>query len=1147
MKSINIPDEELRDELTDNYEDSFIVEAGAGSGKTTLLVKRLLNIIISDAADISEVVAITFTEKAAAEMKTRLREELILVAQRSGPGGVEECADTHKKVQKTLSRLEDARISTIHSFCSRLLAENSPKSGVSPIFSILGDDEERLLFDYGFEEWIAEQEDESAEGLRLSLRLGIDKEILKKTAREILENSDAVEYIKREGELSDEAKKRFEMIKDKVQEIRDHAEKYCRDDTDRGYLDIKEKYSRIKKALSISDEYTEALMLSGNLFFDARAGDRRKWENDEAGKSKSMRGEYKGLISVKRSSVNNGDRADANTVANFKSYTLSEIRAQQILEWIAGFASYIDERKRKMCALSFQDLLIKTRDFLRSDSESRRAVRSSIKHLLIDEFQDTDPLQIEIVELILEKCEEETCTNQTVVFIVGDPKQSIYRFRRADIDTYENFCRLLVEKGICKKVELKSSFRFTEQLVNIFNRVFSEVLKMNSDDSGHYYQPDYIEMESCRGSGEYSKLMPLKIITANPEAKASDLANIEALSIAKTINEILKKDIKTGGKDKAEQLKAKDIAVLMRATTHQEKLERALDIEGIDYLMESGQRLWKLEEVMDVINILEAVERPYDEIAIIAALRGFVFAVSDADIYSFRKGNRSFNYLLMKEDAENEEHPVYKALLKLKKLNAASRVMRMDSYISYMIDYLKVLEIYTGILGTERAKESVMKLVSNACEQATSNIRIIDFIRLLRDREVAEQREATGAAGEIDENRVRLMTLHSAKGLEFPVVILFQVHRIEGGSGKNKRRFIFDKSTQRCAAAFGGEVETRAYGEIDEINKKHEEAETERLRYVGMTRARDYLVVPTMGFEEKKKKSGEIMTPFSMYNLFEKYGIRREELSEEKDSVFREGRNDCCETVELKELTSFNPTIREEDSINFGNAKRARTAIAKELEEAINDGNKSRIVVRPSSLRGLRQEDAYKRDYDEERASEAKRFGNAFHRLFELLPPGKPFSEAYLKRVAEEFDVDEKALRQAYKKTSESPLIERASRASKIWVEVPVMAAFKDDDSQEITDILRSEENGYADSFNGGNFVVEGIVDLVFLDDGMFHVIDYKTDDVEEVELDTRAEFYAPQLRAYAKAISKCGHSIGSAHLLFARLGIAREISLNDA
>ncbi|MCG8554492.1 MAG: UvrD-helicase domain-containing protein [Proteobacteria bacterium] len=845
-------DAEARRCIREDLDRTLFVEAAAGTGKTTALVGRIVAVIRSGRSTLDRIAAVTFTEKAAGEMKLRLRAEIESLRAAS-----ETTEQERQRLELAIEQLELARIGTIHAFCADLLHERPIEAGVDPLFEVLPEEDAEALIDSVFDEWFEKVLTDPPEGIRRALRrrpkgrgaqgprmalrsavtrLVLHRDFTSAWTREPFDRDGAIDALVRElrevGDLfalaedpGDWLAKNLRGIKRFIEEV-DLQERV----RERDYDGLEAELHRL-------------------------AGRKTGWH---------WRGShYKGFCDgVRREQVlERRDRAKAalDSFLNVSGADLAACLREDLRPVVAAY----EVRKRHEGPLDFLDLLIRARDLVKGDRALRAELQERFTHFFVDEFQDTDPLQAEIL-LLLSADDPEANDWRALrpvggkLFFVGDPKQSIYRFRRADVALYESIKRRLAGIG-ARVVQLSTSFRSLPGLQEAINGAFSHSMRARDDGS----QADYVPL--CRYRGRHAGQPSLVALPVpRPYSDYGKITNyaIEA-SLPDATGAFVDWLVRDSGwtiedreePDRRLPIAARHICILFRrfqfwGSDVTRPYVQALEARRIPHVLVGGSSFHAREEAIALRNALASIEWPDDTLSVFATLRGPLFALTDDQILTFRDRVGSLHPLhrVNPDDLHGPESEVAEALAILARLHAGR-------------NRRPIAETVHRLLHAVRAHAGIA--IWPAGEQALSNcLRVSDRARRFERRgaasfrafvEMLEQEAELGRGGEapvVEQGTegVRIMTVHKAKGLEFPVVVL----------ADPTCRSVRDEPSQFVDAARGLWAEVLC-GVVphDLLRNKTAElerdrAESVRVAYVAATRARDLLVVPALGDEPQQ-------------------------------------------------------------------------------------------------------------------------------------------------------------------------------------------------------------------------------------------------------------------------------------------------------
>jgi ATP-dependent exoDNAse (exonuclease V) beta subunit len=677
-----------------DLDTTVLVEAAAGTGKTSALVARIVALLRAGRARLGTLVAVTFTDKAAGELKLRLRAEL-------------EAAG----LEQALAELEAARIGTIHALCADLLAEHPVAAGVDPLFEVAAGEEAERLLDQAFESWFQETLADPPEGVRRLLR----RRPRGRPPREALRAA---------------AARRVEH--------RDFDAPWRRDPLDRE--------ATLRAALA------------------ALPPEARELADDIARRGLDLDGIEAELAAAARRIP-----ALADPVARLDA-DLAACLSAELGPLLARHAAV----KARAGRLDFLDLLLRARALLQAAPE----IGARYSHIFVDELQDTDPLQVDILLLL---AGDPPAPGK--LFVVGDPRQSIYRFRRADVAVYHGLkARLVAAGGVV--VELGRSFRAVPSILAALNAAF----------------PDGSPLAPARPEPVGPTLVALGAERPHPEAVAAFIASLAGRGVAPRDVCILLKRFAAGGADATQPY------------------ARALEARAIPHVLVGGRSFHAREEVAALRNAAAAIEYPDDALAIFAALRGPFFGLSDDELLVGDGPAAEARALLAELRATRNQVPIADTLARL----------------------LAATRAHAGLAlwpNGEQALANVARVLDKARRfDGAGATSFRAFVRWLEAEVEGADAVDEGADG------VRIMTVHRAKGLEFPVVVLGDPAAPAAPRLPTRH---MDAARRLWVEPLAGCVPVELL-ENAEAARAADLAEARRLAYVAATRARDLLVLPAV-------------------------------------------------------------------------------------------------------------------------------------------------------------------------------------------------------------------------------------------------------------------------------------------------------------
>ena len=1145
--SLDAPPAELADSrarlrIRTDFAATLIVEAAAGAGKTTALVGRIAAALAAGVASLDRIVAVTFTDKAAGELKLRLRGE-IERARRTAADAAE-----LGRLNDALRKLEEARIGTIHSFCADLLRDYPVAAGVDPEFTVAGDDDAEEMIEQAFERWFEQALAAPDEGLRRILRRRDPgdrdgpRPALLAAARELIEWRDF------DCEWAEEPFARDAAIDGLVAEIAELGElARCGDPQDwlaRALDEIARPIAEATRLERVRPRDYDALEHALTALLGGADG-RWRWRGG---------GEFFGEI--ERAAVLERRAELRARLERFRDHAGANLAPLLRRELWPVVAEY-QEIKRREGRLDFLDLLLTARDLIRRDAAVRGELQRRFTHILVDEFQDTDPLQAEILMLLA--ADDPACADWRAarpaagkLFLVGDPKQSIYRFRRADVALYESIKRRLVRAGA--EIEyLAVSFRATPEpeLQGMINAAFADAFTPPAPEETPT-QPAYVALEGFRRP--YSDQPAIVALPApNPYGDYGSITKwrieeSEADAIAAWIKWLVRESGWTVTEREAPNLRVpvqpRHVCVLFRRMNSHgrdvtRRYVRALEARHVPHVLVRGGSFHQREEIEALRNALGAIERPDDELLAFATLHGPLFAIADGPLLEYRATAGRLHPFEPPADLPERLCEIPEALAILRGLH-------------HERNRRPIAETIARLLAATRAHAAIAIWPNG--EQALANVgRLMDIARrydgrtgarsmrgFLENLEERSEREQAGDVPVVEDGAegVRLMTVHRAKGLEFPVVILADSTCNET---PNRAGRFLDSERRLCALRLAGCAPRELLEhEADEMRREQEEAV--RLLYVATTRARDLLVVPTVGDERRDgwlarlhpvvypeprevrapiERSGPGCPPFKS----ERAGFRppnartrgpgvtpgthRPELGTHRvvwwDTALLQ--LNVRETMGLRQdslLQADERQVRSEQSRIEHERWRARRA-----QMLAAGATPSRKIVTASQISAIGAGAAPERGAIEvielphaPNRPHGRRFGALAHAVMERVRPDA--ERAAITRQAEYFarivgagaDEIEFAVAAVAQALQSEPL-RRAAAAAQVRRETPLSAVLED------------------------GALVEGVIDLAYMEldaarAQVWTVVDYKTD----ANLDARLEEYRAQVALYVRAIA---------------------------
>lgn len=1189
-------DDHARSRIRGELGTTMVVVAGAGTGKTTELVERIVELVRTGTARLRDIAAITFTEAAAAELRERIRQAL---------GAASSDPPRGQLVRRALEELDDAAISTLHAFAQRILLEHCAAAGLPSGFDVLDDIADAVDFEARWARFADELlSDASAEpGLVKGFTTGLRHTDLRAVARALHDNWDRLEE---RGDCDERGLTAPDMQLPEahpapVEEKLDRTLSLvncCTDEQDNllAHLQLVVADARAQLAAADGDEQAVLHLLASLPSMRCGLGRQENWG---------------GRIDEVREACAAAEEARAEILASVRRAVLMGL-VPRLVDFVVRVA---DERRREG-RLTFHDLLVHARRLLRSGGEPVEALRRRYRWILIDEFQDTDPIQVELAARIVSEVNgtDELCRARPgSLFVVGDPKQSIYRFRRADIELFE---QVSAEAGEC--VVLQTNFRSVPGILELVNAVFGELfgsvpvhgqaqhhalhgnrralpsvapegpgaserplstagpdtvahefhkpvqLSFDQQSPSDRVQPEgrsphpenepVLESHERAGEADEAKVgteargarSPVVALGGPTEGSIQDVRRRAARDTARCIDQMVNDswcvaDV-TDGRLRAARFG--DVAVLIPARTSLPSLEEAFEEAGVPYRLEGASILWGTEDVRDVLAVLRAADDPADDLSVLAALRSPGLGCGDDDLVGWQRAGGRWDPRAHAPQGLSE-HPVALAMAVLEALHRERWWLEPSDVVVHAIEYLRSFEL---AFAYRRPRDHWHRL-RWLCDQArlfdeTTGGTLRAFLAWA-ERQTLDDGGARGVGPpDPDDDAVRVITVHGAKGLEFPVVLLAGLERQE--PDRHHPQPVLWTRDGFLEVRAGHLFRTDGYEEACARDQELRNLERRRLLYVGMTRARDHLV---LCLHHRASNAGEDSS----------LAARLFELCEARPDLWRRLQPDTGSSQPVDTTVAEGAGSAHPDRDDAAHPDRGGTAhpdrdgtawkVFYERWCAERGALLGALMRRPVTTATTLTQAAAQRSSTshpvptgpgwpeagaaQRRSAEVSlQIGRAVHAVLAAVdltsgcdPSGRRADElsraqALAHGVGEHIDLVTSMVSAALG----SAVVRRAASRRhwrELYVAIPLDAR--------------------ADS-SSPPALLEGFVDLVFEDDDGLVVVDYKTDRIAGPEtLHAAAAYYAPQVAAYAAALERsCGRQVPRCVFLFLGGGLTQ-------
>jgi ATP-dependent helicase/nuclease subunit A len=1058
MSSVPLKDEQARQQIVQDLDTCILVEAGAGSGKTSGLVARMVALIREGRCRAETLAAITFTRKAAQELRGRFQVELEQAYAR------ETDSSQRDRLSRGLDELDRCFLGTVHSFCAAILRERPIEADLEPDFAELDDLADDLLLERAWHEYLSKVQNAGPDILEELQKLGVDAQDLYDCYKALSTYPD-VDVVSCPAPRPD-----LDAVRQELYGLLDWVEDVMPQDTPaKGWDDLQELLRIALRRRSVFDLDDDSALLRLLADLDrSKKPTQNRWRcPDDAKQAKSrfetFRSEYL-----------------APALRQWREH-----RHSSLIDFVMHAIEHYGNLKHDKSSLNYQDLLMHTANLLRKNTEVRSYFQKRYTHLLVDEFQDTDPIQAEIMFYLTGQGQNETDWRRLKprpgsLFVVGDPKQSIYRFRRADIDIYQEVKRLIVASGGAA-LSLTTNFRSVDALGEWANPVFHSLFA----DEETRFQAAFEGLDTVRvvDGGCQCGLLTISIPKVNRN-KAEEIAIMDADRIAGWISGALSGGLALSRTDEerraglTEKPRPEDFLILMRRKENMEIYASALESRGIPYQITGGAGFSRSPELSELLKLLRSLLDPGDPVRLVAVLRGYLFGISDSQLYRFQKAGGVFHLDSAMPDQLGAGDSVILswAFEQLRRFRQWMQDLPASAALEAIISELGIVpDALVGEMGRSQAGYLIqcLELLADAERKGTTSFSgLVDYLADLL--EVGIEEEITIAPWESD--CVRIMNLHKAKGLEAPVVFLAnpaknrphtsKVH-ISRTDGMPRGYFVIEKRKGYASEVLAQPAEWDAYCETEQ---QYLDAEEKRLLYVAATRARDLLVISTYAGEPK----------INPWNPFEDYlaavpglepcggGDRIEETAQRAD-------------LEVDDFAKVKADIQAARS-SANTASYSHLPVTSFVEE--RESAPARVATR----RG-------------------QSWGKVIHRLLDACARGPvaDIEQLATKALAEERRNPKEAPRvlQEVGRVLDSPLWKRAINSSQHYSEAPFYTDIK---------IAKPEDTDE-------DTVISGTIDLVFKEGDGWVIVDFKTDTVSgEPQLASLVDYYAPQLELYRKA-----------------------------
>ncbi len=1114
--------------------NTILVSAAAGSGKTAVLVERVVQ-LIREGWHIDRMLIVTFTRAAASEMRQRLEKRLIREAQ-----------GNPQVFGQALDDLESTEISTIHAFCQKALRNHFQAVGIDPMVRPCDDQLRKTLFAQSwleaFDDLLEKREHEDFIELAYAYDQGKLQEMTEKLHDFIMSLDEPFGWLDNQihqvGCKPYEASLWYRMLVQRAQIeipgigtiLQGMKRLFKEPNAVSARMATWEKDWASFQVLQAADLTSPATILQAVASYEpARAATARGLNEDEKAWVKRFNREREKIGEILKETKENmtidEERFD-------REFTMMRRHLQGLSALVRRTHEIFLEKKAENHVIDFSDMEQFTLQILKQE-ELRNQMRAEYDHIFVDECQDVSQVQ----DAILQALHHEG----NILFMVGDVKQSIYRFRKADPTLFMHRLRTFSDDQDAKerRIILQKNFRSRGNVLEATNQVFRRAMRPNVTELTYDTRDELI----CGRQTEDDPPVEMYLVDENAGEDGENVSALEAEAnvVIRRIQELLKEEFDDG--EQRRKYTYRDMVILLSAAANTApKLVELLSRAGIPVYYDGAAAFFDLPEIRAVKALLSVIDNPMQDIPLMAALKMPPFSLNDHQLASIRTAKTgkdvpfydAFEAICAMETG-NLPEKCREAQGILEKWRFEADVMRLSDFLWHILQesgyYASV-----GALPQGELRQANLRMLFQRAQDFEENIggTLVDFLMLMDQQSAADDKMSAKMLGE-NENLLRIMTMHKSKGLEFPVVFCMQMsgrlHKAFGGD------LLMHPKLGVALPYIDRELRIKRKTMANEAFSMQrlldDKAERARLLYVAMTRARERLILigSCKGVDDPTWKipasdyavwsatrmtdwlmqgaSAEENSPWNVQVWAEPYGIEAEkkavkwDISTEISSILNTSGNNQYSKWENKVTATASAPLKTSVSAL---AKQAASGILLPLTESEEDPETKR--AEESALTPLRLSEIPSRPaFLEERRMTGAERGTLTHRLLSLIPL--------------------EGLKSGGKRDIQAAIGDMVNRQiftqqeAKILDTAGISGFFGSEIGQRM---LRSANIRREWAFNllmedHSGTILQGVIDCVFEENGGWVLIDYKTDRIEDEE-----EFihrYTPQLTWYARALER--------------------------
>ncbi len=1054
--------------------NKVLVSAAAGSGKTAVLTERVIKYIL-EGNNIDKLLIVTFTIAAAAEMKSRIKRRLL-----------EEKQNDH--IRNQLILIENAKITTMDSFYNELVKQNFYKLNILSNFNIMDDVSSKVFSDRVIKDMF--ENELNNDFIYLLDTIGVNdvtlikdiiekvsvfldsKPFYKKLLNKILEDyksnsfEESILYNLLKDKLSDD----INMYINIYESIINKLEPY-----DKIYSQANMELSKLKSLLKLNN-INELFLNIRNFNFDRLQTPRGCTEEQEIVKYKAIREDLKeGIKNL------NKDITFITEEEYIKQSNISYKALNKLFDIVINYKEKMLEKKIKINSFTFSDISNFALQLLVDENNNKTELAESLSNeydeILIDEYQDTNELQNTIFNSISK--------NSKNLFIVGDVKQSIYRFRKARPEIFINDKKEAESNKNANLINLSTNFRSKKEIINFCNNLFSEIMSEKVGDINYNKDEELVYGSNYNGEDKVEiNIINKKVDFEDEDNYLTDVQK-EAVYVADSIKKLIDSNYEIYDKnlDKNRYVKPSDIVLLFRSKDNMDIFRRALLKRNIDAYSENNELYFDNYEVKLIYSILQIIDNSYIDIPLVATLSSPLFNFTFDEIIEIRKINRFSSIYENLEQINTIKSK--KFINKLDIYKEYSKTNSISSLISYIYQDLDYINIIQSIGNSDEKRKNSIQMIKYAQDyEKNFSSNLSNFIKYVQDI-IDNEIKVKGINPLPNETCVKLLTIHSSKGLEYPVVYL-----VEAGKKFNfidlYQDFLIDDDYGMAFRIRNKDLniklDTIQYICIKDELKNKAISEEIRILYVAITRAKEHLVITGTCanydylFEKASLKKVDNKVSENYIKNTKSYLEQIAPVLNNKDIYLN-----IISSTDINEKEFEEEIVEKQDKIDID-------------IEIINFDKIKRNV----SVTKMKEQNTYIRKLESMDTNKAE-IGTLYHKLFELLET-KKYNEIELK--------------ESISKLIDNNIFKKAD-ISKLSIN-NIYKFYKSDIYNKLLESTYYEKE-YEIFFEIDNMLVDGIIDLVFIYDNIYYIIDYKSDIVNNINI--LKDRYSKQLEIYEKAI----------------------------